>query len=124
MANFTYDRDGTPEEERAYELLLCLLTPHQRRVMRERGYIPVRGSQGGQWQIMIGDFVGNCRLILPKKQTDVYGRPYRDYCAHLPPFITGTTRDAYYRYHPLADQHVAQMLAIQANESEFLATAH
>jgi hypothetical protein len=91
-------------DKRALGLLRSLLTPHQRRVMKERDYIPVTGSQGGRYRVHTrGGLAFN---------VDTGPGWRRRLCAYPHAEI------------PLPDKWAAQVLTLRTDEAAFLRVAN
>lgn len=95
-------------QSRAIDLLLTILPPEQHQRYRENEIIEVVGSHGNLYRIYPGS-VGNVHWI--KSDGTVGGR----LCAH-PDMVDG--------WLPNADIALAQMLALQTNEAEFVRKAN
>jgi hypothetical protein len=92
--------------ERARALLLELLSPAQRTDYLERGYFDMVGSAGRRWRIRATGQAGNVHLMGAEGQT------LASACCHPPGHL------------PNEDAHVAQMLALAADEDGFVQTAN
>ncbi len=94
---------------RAEELLLSMLNPEQVASYTEQGHFDVIGSEGGRYRIEKG--VSGNVLWIPEGSDRMAGR----LCAHP------SMRDGWL---PTPDVAVAQLLALQTNEREFVGVAN
>jgi hypothetical protein len=94
-------------DQRAKDLLLSHLTPEQRKTFENNGWFIVKGGKSGdRYKIKTNGYAGNIDKV------DVNNVSQIRFCAH-------TRREL-----PLHDHHVAQMLAIQYDEEQFLRVAN
>jgi hypothetical protein len=95
-------------QSRAVELLVSLLPPEQVTVFREHGHFEITGSHGTRYRVNEG-VSGNIEWLRPTGE--VGGR----LCAHP------TMQDGWL---PTADVMLSQLLALTADEREFLRLAN
>ncbi|MBT2213488.1 hypothetical protein [Actinomadura sp. NEAU-AAG7] len=95
--------------EKAFHVLAAILDEDNRARLESGKHLVITGSHGGRYAVQTG-YSGNVYRL------DVKGQPFTSYCAH-PPMIAGT-RDV-----PVQVAMVAQILAIQTDEIEFLRVA-
>jgi hypothetical protein len=93
--------------DRALGLLKSMLTDQQWADYEGRGWFEVRGSRGRRWRIRKGGQSGNVDLM--PEQGEVREASF---CAHPRDWL------------PNADAHLAQMLALVADEEEFVRVAN
>jgi len=101
-------------EARGGELLQMLLTPEQKQSLRDRHIIPVRGSQGGMYEIDTLQNGVHGNIV----QVDQHGCRLGRIC------VAPGMREADGRVLPLADGWVGQLLAIMADEEHFRNTGN
>lgn len=97
-------------QERACALLLALVCEEERRRYADRHEVIVTGSHGSRYKITHG-YQGNVYRL------DKRGNIVAGYCAH-PRMHTGDGRL------PMEDAMITQILAIRADEAEFLRVAN
>lgn len=106
---------------RAEQTLLMLLTPEQRREYKERRQFHVRGSKGTLYRILHGSS-GNVRQVLSEADE---GRGLHAFCAHPRMRVDGDSELGIAGgVLPHEDAMIAQMLALMADEDQFLAVAN
>jgi hypothetical protein len=109
------ERDAA--EDRARELLRSLLTAEQRRDLDQDQRIRLVGSHGTRWEIDVTHFDGNVRWY--ERDGSLGGR----FCAH-PSGHDYTSEPGTHAALPASDIVAGQLLLLQTNEVEFMATAN
>lgn len=106
-------------KQRAYELLMSLLSEDNQIRFRQHCYILVKGSDNSLWRINCGDYSGN--VIYIGTPTGFAAR--KRYCAHPRMFVRYDAAGRPLQM-PLLDAIIAQMLLIETDVKGFLDVAN
>jgi len=113
-------------EQRALALLPRVLDPRERAYFERTGRILITGSEGGMYEIQRGSCVGN---VVPQQRVSV-GRIWTTsagagsaLCAH-PAMVRPKDNGFGVEELPPTDAHIAQILALKADERGFLRIAN
>lgn len=116
---------GDPQA-RALSLIPRVLDPEEREHYQKTGEIVITGSEGGQYRINTDGCVGN---VVPLQDVRI-GRAFwkrapklSGLCAH-PQMAQYDSMGRFIGELPMADAHIAQILAIKTDEENFLRTAN